>query len=188
MNNPHRINKAYADYFNSWFQNHASSSSKAFFVTLTFEREAQRRQRRQAEGLSQGAFEMKAFDHLYNAICRKLIGRNYHRSCNRHRLPNVAAFLDAAGSRHWHRSGELSNIHLHTLWIMDDALTLPFREAMDMNRPMFDTWRSMSFDEIDVQEIDIEGNVSIVVAYASKLIGFTNDDLSLGRDFEIYPR
>ncbi len=131
---------------------------------------------------------MKAFDHLYNAICRKLIGRNYHRSCNRHRLPNVAAFLDAAGSRHWHRSGELSNIHLHTLWIMDDALTLPFREAMDMNRPMFDTWRSMSFDEIDVQEIDIEGNVSIVVAYASKLIGFTNDDLSLGRDFEIYPR
>ncbi|WP_108461473.1 hypothetical protein [Devosia naphthalenivorans] len=190
MNNPHRINEAYAEYFKSWFLEHASRGTKSYFVTLTFEHEAQRRQRRQAEGLSRGAFEMKAFDHLYNLISRRLIGRNYHRSFNQLRLPRVAAFLDAEGSRHWRCDGELSNIHLHTVWIIEDALTASFEEAMNMNGPMIDAWRSLSFDEIDVREIDSgsEGDVSTVVAYASKLIGFTNNELSLGRDFEIYPR
>ena len=189
MNNPHRINDAYADFLTDWLFERLSPTKKTYFVTLTFEHEAQRRQRRQAEGLSAGAYEMKAFDHLYNLISRKLVGRNYHRRSHEHRLPHVATFLDAEGSRHWRSSGELTNLHFHSIWIVEGSDATVFEDVMTLNGSLADARPSLSFDAIDVRQFDLnnEGECKRVMAYASKLTGFNNQNLSLGRDFEIYP-
>lgn len=190
MNNPHRLNEAYAAHFKNWFTNNHTISKQAYFVTITFEHEARRRQRRQAEGLSQGSFEWDAFNHLYNLTCRNLIGRNYHRSCNRSLLPHVAAFLDAEGTRHWRSAGDLTNLHFHSIWLIDESNVSQFEEAMNVNGSMGDGWRSLSFDEIDVKPIDTstDDDVERAISYASKLMGFNNEHLSVGIDFEVYPK
>ncbi len=59
-----------------------------------------------------------------------------------------------------------------------------------MNGPRAHDLRALSFDQIDLAQLDITNSVEVkqVISYASKLIGFTNEELTLGgADFEMYP-
>jgi hypothetical protein len=190
MNNPHRINDAYSTFFKDWLSSQLTPSKAAYFVTITFEHEAQRRRRRQAEGLSAGAFEMKSLDHLYNMISRKIVGRNYNRAASQHRLPVVAAFLDTEGTKFWRCRGEFSNLHFHSIWIVGNEDCQSFKEMLKANGSLADKWRDLSVDQIDCQAIDLtdEHSFDRVVAYASKAIGFDTAQLSMGAGFAFYPQ
>ena len=133
---------------------------------------------------------MKAFDQLYNLTSRKLVGRNYHRSCNQHRLPHVLTCLDAEGSKFWRFAGQFENLHFHSIWLIDKSDASQFENVMSMSGSMGDVWRSLSFDEIEASAVNTseDGQIERAVSYASKLVGFNNLHLTVGQDFEIYPR
>src|SRR5688572_19120425 len=103
MNEANLINQEYRTWFRSIFRSaledvkEPSHQKTVLFVTITFEREEKGRQRRQAEGQALGEMELNAFGDLYNRLCRKIIGRNYHRQSHRTSLPKAIAFIDAEG-------------------------------------------------------------------------------------------
>lgn len=101
MQDGRSLNKAYGDWFGSMITDAFSEPGdpKAIlFITLTFEKSGSGRRRRLAEGQADGEVELDAFTHLYNRVCRDLVGRNYHRDSYRSQLPKVLAFIDAEGS------------------------------------------------------------------------------------------
>jgi len=188
MDNPHKLNQVFAAFFTEWALSNLTSSKSALFVTTTFEHESEMRCRRETAGLSLGSYEMRAFQHLYNRIARALVGSNYNRPSKRDRLPRVACFLDSEGSKFWRSAGDTKNIHQHSIWVVEKEEIDILKDGLDLMGRDGDFFRNLGFDEIDVREIgDGYDDLSRVVTYASKHVGFDTRDLKLGTGFEFYP-
>jgi hypothetical protein len=192
MNDPRTISRAYSDWFEELIIENigdpSSSAKSIFFVTLTFKNEGSRSRRRLAEGNEHGRLEMDAFHHVYNRVCRRLIGRNFHRESHRDQLPMAVPFLDAQGSKFWRSVGDLRGLHIHSIWIVD-------KERSDEFHATFEGLKSAVFfdrveiDAIDVQRVDVDDRNAIakVISYSSKMVGFNNRDLRVAEDFRVYP-
>jgi len=146
------------------------------------------RRRRETAGLSIGTYEMNAFHHLYNKTARRVVGPNYNRPSKRELLPKVACFLDSEGTKFWRCAGEAKNVHQHSIWIINKGDIAALKDALDMMGRDGYHFRDSGFDAIDVREVgDGDDDLSRVVKYAAKLIGFDTRELQLGVGFEIYP-
>lgn len=188
MLTPHDLNRAYSMFFLEWALVHLTKARQALFITVTFEHESKLRRRSETVGLDQGAYEKRAFQHLYNATARQLVGSNYNRRSKRSHLPDVAAFLDSEGTKFWSRVGDFRNIHLHSIWIVETGNIEKIRETLDLKGPNSGYLRGLGFDAIDIRSIGAANtDLTRVVSYASKLLGFNSENLRLGMDFEIYP-
>lgn len=160
-------------------------AQSVLFATLTFRQTGRRTQ--SAEGQSLGANEMDAFSHLYNRVCRTLVGRHFDKPRNRPFLPPAFAFLDAEGSRYWKGIHELENLHIHSMWVVpagkSDACQQIIRSAMSSSRG------PLKVDSVDVQIVDASDAEALVTttAYSSKLIGMNTQRLEIGEDFRIFP-
>ena len=190
MQNARRLNKAYGDWFGSMITKAADEPGErkaVLFVTLTFERDGSGRRRRQAEGQPLGQEEMLAFNHLYNRVCRRLVGRNFHRESHSDLLPKVVAFIDAEGSKFWRTRGELENLHIHSIWVVPATWTKELKATLEDH--LARQHSEVRFDAIDVREIEPRDTqcVNRVAGYSSKLISFNQRDLGIAEDFRVYP-
>ena len=199
MTAPHKLNAIYGSWFSDLIADRISGTGlsspnaetpSVYFLTLTFQNTGDSRRRRLAEGQRDGKSEMDAFHHFYNRVCRKLIGRNYHRAIHADRLPTAIPFLDVEGSKFWGSIGEMANVHIHSLWVIEDDIAPAFEAMFDPSD--FETSSflgELGFDGVDVQKIEASDlhRISKVTGYASKLIGFNNAALELSEDFRVYP-
>jgi len=191
MQDAKSLNKAYGDWFGSMITEAVDDPGERkaiLFVTLTFEREGSGRRRRLAEGQSLGELELDAFNHLYNRVCRDLIGRNYHRESHRSKLPRVLSFIDAEGSKYWGSIGNLENLHIHSIWVIPSTQIDQFEESL--RRGSILSNRDTRFDAVDIKLVD-QGDANSVLrvaSYSSKLIGFNSMSLGVAEDFRVFPR
>lgn len=155
------------------------------FTTLTFRETGRRTQ--SAEGQSLGANEMDAFSHLYNRVCRMLVGRHFDKPRNKTLLPPAFAFLDAEGSRYWKGIRDLENLHIHSMWVVpsdkSEACEEIIRSAIDSSKG------PLKVDSVDVQIVDASDAEALVTttAYSSKLIGINTERLEVAEDFKVFP-
>lgn len=190
MLNARSLNKAYGEWFGSMITeavDEPGERNTILFVTLTFERDGSGRRRRLAEGQSLGQEELFAFNHLYNRVCRKVVGRNFHRESHRDLLPTVLAFIDAEGSKFWSTLGKLTNLHIHSIWVM--PATSADQLKATLNDHLARQNGDVRFDAIDVREIEASDTQSVgrVAGYSSKLVGFNQCDLGIAEEFRVYP-
>ena len=182
------LNREYGTWFGSMIEDATRQPGEyktILFITITFEKNGSGRQRRLAEGQAVGEVELDAFNHLYNRVCRDLVGRNYPRESYRPKLPRVLAFIDAEGSRYWGSMREAENLHIHSIWVVPssqiDRLEQSLRRgstALNGNAPI---------DAIDIKPID-QDEVLHVASYSSKVMGFNTMRLSVADDFRVFPR
>jgi hypothetical protein len=185
--------KVWNEEFGTWFGSLVNEAIKrrgdvpmsVMFVALTFGRRTGRRQL--AEGEPQGSRELEMFNRLYGRLCRKLVGRNYHSPLHREDLPTAMAFLDAEGSRFCRSNGELHNLHIHSMWVLQADQTEAFRTCLES--PIHCRPDDLAIDGIDIQEVDGRAFQSIgrIASYSSKLLGFNQTELGIAEDFRVYP-
>ena len=156
------------------------------FATLTFKNTGRRAQL--AEGQSLGANEMDVFSHLYNRVCRKLVGRHFDKPRNRIYLPPAFAFLDAEGSRYWKGIRELGNLHIHSMWVVPSDSSEACQEIL--RSAVLRSNGLLRVDSVDVQIVDAADVQELVAttAYSSKLIGMNTERLEIGEDFRVFPQ
>jgi hypothetical protein len=199
MNTPWKINQAYSAWFNQLISDRLSETGpdgrcpdplNGYFVTITFDQYGNDRRRRVAAGHPLGTYEMDAFDVLYNMVCRKLIGRNYNRECNASRLPFALSFLDAEGSKFWCSTGDMTNLHIHSVWLVPSNKSDDFKALLGAPTG-HGTMKTLllGIDAIDVRLVGLDTPKAVerVTSYASKLIGFEHEELPLSQSFKIYP-
>lgn len=195
MDDPKDLNRIYTKWFQQIIVERDSEMTDVdeetiFFITLTFKRDARGRRRRSAEGQPLGQPEMESFHHLYNWVSRNLVGRNYHRDSHHDLLPKAIPFLDAEGSKYWRSIGEMSNLHIHSIWTMRGNQKAEFETLLGQPNDDRETILDrLGFDAIDVQEMDRRdtNGISRVISYSSKLIGFNVRELGVAEEFRVYP-
>ncbi len=184
------LNVEYGNWFGSIIIEASGESGEpksVLFVTVTFEKDGSSRRRRLAEGQAVGRAELGGFNHLYNRVCREIVGRNYHRECHRSKLPKVLAFVDAEGSRYWRSMGDAENLHIHSIWVVPsgkvDQVERVLRERSSALKGM------TRIDGIDIKAIDRGDirSISRVVSYSSKLMGHNAAKLDVAEDFRVFP-
>ena len=191
MDDARRLNKAYGDWFGSLITDaidEPGESKAVLFVTLTFEKIGTGRHRRLAEGQAIGEVELDAFSHLYNRVCRDLVGRNYHRESHRSKLPKALAFIDAEGSRYWKSMRDPENLHIHSIWVIPATQIDQLEESL--RRRSVNQYGDARIDAVDIKLVDQGDPQSVlqVASYSSKLIGFNVAALGVAEEFRVFPR
>lgn len=155
------------------------------FVTLTFRQTNRKTQT--AEGQSLGANEMDEFSHLYNRVCRMLVGRHFDKPRNRGLLPPAFAFVDAEGSRYWKGIHELENLHIHSMWVVSSEKSEACQEII--RSAVASSKGTLKVDSVDIQIVDASDAEALVTttAYSSKLVGMNNERLEISEDFKVFP-
>ena len=184
------LNKAYSDWFGSLITDAIDEPGEpkaVLFVTLTFEKIGTGRQRRLAEGQAIGEVELDAFNHLYNRVCRDLVGRNYHRESHRSKLPRALAFVDAEGSRYWGTMRDPENLHIHSIWVIPSTQTERLEASLRSRSVNSNGYPR--FDAIDIRPVDQGEARSVlrVASYSSKLIGLNSAKLFVAEEFRLFP-
>ena len=190
MQDGRSLNKAYGEWFGSMISQASREPGEPkaiLFVTLTFEKNGSGRQRRLAEGQAVGEVELDGFQHLYNRVCRDLVGRNYHRESHRSNLPTVLAFIDAEGSRYWGSMRDARNLHIHSIWVIPASQTDQLEQSLRRGSASLN--RYAPIDAVDIKPIDQSDGDSLIrtVSYSSKLIGFNSMNLGVADDFRVFP-
>lgn len=190
MQDGRSLNKAYGDWFGSMITKalkEPGEPKSILFVTLTFEKNESGRRRRLAEGQAVGEVELDAFSHLYNRVCRDLLGRNYHRESHRSALPKVLAFIDAEGSRYWSSMRDPENLHIHSIWVISGDHTQQLEQSL--RRGSLSLNRNAPIDAIDIKPIyhDDEKSMLRAASYSSKMIGCNSMSLCVADDFRVFP-
>lgn len=187
---PAKFNEILSRHFSNFIISRVTPTCNIYFLTITFA-PAGGKSRRRADDLGQnGKFELAQFGRLYNFTARKLVGRNYNRPYLRDRQPTCIGFIDAENSRLWKTAGAMSNLHVHSVWVLDKADSEKFEAFVDFCGPEQDMWRSLDIDSIDVKRIESSSKRDIeqVIRYSSKLLGYNNALLEVGEDFVVYPQ
>lgn len=185
------LNKAYGDWFGSMITDAVDEPGERkaiLFVTLTFEKDGSGRRRRLAEGQPVGELELDAFNHLYNRVCRDIVGRNYHRESHRSKLPRVLAFVDAEGSRYWGSMRDPENLHIHSIWVISSTLVDQLEKSLQRGKVHLSA--NLGVDAVDIRSIDRDDGNSVlrVASYSSKMMGFNTMNLGVADDFRVFPR
>jgi len=184
------LNREYGTWFGSIIEDATRQPSEPkaiLFITITFEKSGSGRQRRLAEGQAAGEVELDAFNHLYNRVCRDMVGRNYHRESHRSKLPRVLAFIDAEGSRYWNSMRDAEDLHIHSIWVIPSNQTEQLEQSLRRGSAALN--RNAPIDAIDIKPIDHGDGDTVLrtVSYSSKLMGFNSIDLGVADDFRVFP-
>lgn len=129
-----------------------------------------------------GEIELKQFRHLYNLVCREALGRKYNKAANA-KKPLSIACIDSNGSRYWSEVGDLDNIHIHSVWLMNS----PMKECFDK---VIKGILGKTSGAIDIENVDVKrytGDVDKVISYTMKFDAFTRYGDDLGVTFHILP-
>lgn len=184
--------------YSSWFDNkidqyaldHKSADqsvldfkrSNGLFVTISFDQRAKERM---------GQSELEIFSHLYNRICSRLIGKNYHRASFQNRLPLAIACLDANGSRYWRTMGAVDNAHVHSIWLFSETTGQEFQNLIADSNWFQPIKERFAIRTIDIQPLDHERRnltgESRISSYTSKFLAHNNRDLAASDDLRIFP-
>lgn len=165
----------------------------AVFVTFTFDKSKIARRRSEISDSLSPIYNHKLSpeflntDRLYKKMCRELLGSNYTR--RRDRQPLMIAAADVNGTRYWDTSGDLQNLHIHSIWVFRPGQI----EKAKKKFAMIDTeTREYDFSHVDVRDLTSYatsvGNPSKIASYTSKFLGFNAMDMLIGDDFLIYPK
>lgn len=157
--------------------------SRMTMVTFNFDQNKIRKKYfLEEEIMSAGHFEMKQFNHFYNLVCRKALGRKYLKSPSDQK-PFSFVCMDVNGSRYWKEMGDIENIHLHSIWLMDNEMKESFNEIKE---------KALSPDgSFDLKEIDEKrytGDIKRVISYASKFEAFNMYKGEFSDTFAFYPK
>lgn len=129
-----------------------------------------------------GEVELKQFRHLYNLVCREALGRKYNKAANAEKPLSIAC-IDANGSRYWSEVGDLDNIHIHSVWLMDSSMKGCFDKVVK-------GIMEKSSGAVDIENVDVKrytGDIDKVISYTMKFDAFTRDGDDLGVTFHILP-
>ncbi len=140
------------------------------------------------ESISIGSVEMVQFNHFYNMVCRSILGPNYNKKPPNEKPLSIVC-LDANGSRYWKEMGELSNIHLHSIWVMKpdtvDHLMSIREKALKMDQ-------AFDFKQIDVRgykpENFKEDSLKTLISYTMKFDRFNQKTADISDTFMKYPK
>lgn len=127
-------------------------------------------------------YEMRQFKNLYNMVCRSVLGRDYHK-IPAEKKPLSVVCVDADGSRYWKEMGDLKNIHLHSIWLMDSGMKGGFDKIREKSLSMNNAF--------DIKSIDVKrynGDIKKVISYIFKFDKFNIENLDIYKSFEIYPK
>lgn len=129
--------------------------------------------------------ELDRFSDLYNRLCRRVIGRNFHRPSHRDRLPMVIACLDGNGTRHWRSMGDVENAHIHSIWLGTNEIAPRVLETLNDPEWLGPLKARHRIRQIDIQRLKTE--TTRMTDYAAKLIGHNTQDLRIADDLRILP-
>ena len=157
--------------------------SRMTMVTFNFDQNKIRNKySSEEEIMSYGHFEMKQFNHFYNLDCRKAMGRKYIKSPSDQK-PFSIVCMDVNGSRYRKEMGDIENIHLHSIWLMDNEMKDSFNEIKE---------KALSPDgSFDIKEIDEKsytGDIKRVISYALKFEAFNMYKGEFSDTFAFYPK
>lgn len=134
--------------------------------------------------------EFKNLDHIYNLMCRRVLGRDYAQ--HRDQQPLVVAGLDVNGTRHSRHVSQVENVHIHSIWVTSSITQAKFVNAL------FDFSYLKKLEKFDIQRIDVrrlsnmavgENGVTRVSNYVAKFPGQNAVWLYLGYDdVRLYPK
>lgn len=129
----------------------------------------------------------KNIRHLYNLICNDVFGRNFMKDDNP--LPKVIMCSDVNNTKYWSKMGDISNLHIHSIWISNQNITKDISILIDS----IITEKSNMFDFRDVHISKItsfdrtDDNPSTLASYTAKFIPFNTNDLNLSEDIRVLP-
>lgn len=133
-----------------------------------------------------GDIQFNQLHHFYNLFCREIFGRDYLKISPAQK-PMCFASLDVNGTRYWREMGEFSNIHLHTIWMIDPNDMQHFLSVRDkaLQANQFD------FKQIHIRNLDnsgdIEENIRNIVMYNLKFDRFNIEEADIENNFRLYP-
>jgi hypothetical protein len=157
--------------------------SNFYFVTLVFNQsKILQKYKSDDREYAVGEVELKQFRHLYNLVCREALGRKYNKAANAEKPLSIAC-IDANGSRYWSEVGELDNIHIHSVWLIDASMKECFDNVV---KGILDK----SSSAVDIENVDVKrytGDIDKVISYTMKFDAFTRDGDDLGVTFHILP-
>lgn len=157
--------------------------SNFYLVTLVFNQsKILQKYKDEEQEYAIGEIELKQFCHLYNLVCREALGRKYNKAANAEKPLSIAC-IDANGSRYWSEVGDLDNIHIHSVWLMDPSMKECFDRVVKnmIEKPS---------GAIDIENVDVKrytGEVDKVISYTMKFDAFTRDGDDIGVTFHILP-
>lgn len=162
-------------------------SNNLLFATFNFDgKNIKNRARRQESHVPVGETQIEQFTHFYNLVCRRILGRDYHK-IPRENKPLCLVSLDANGSRYWRDIGEIDNLHLHSIWVMKPGTIDKFDECRfrALSNGSFD------FSEIHVEPFradqDREKSLRTLISYTLKLDSLNRREAAIDNTIRIYP-
>ncbi|PQZ67224.1 hypothetical protein CQ057_12425 [Ochrobactrum sp. MYb49] len=154
-----------------------------YFVTLVFnQNKILQKYKDEDREYAVGEVELKQFRHLYNLVCREALGRKYNKAPNSEKPLSIAC-IDANGSRYWSEVGDLNNIHIHSVWLLNSSMKGCFDKVIKniLEKPG---------GAIDIENVDVKrytSDIDKVISYTMKFDAFTRDGDDLGVTFHILP-
>lgn len=125
---------------------------------------------------------------LYNLICREALGRNFMKntSC----LPLVIMCSDVNNTKFWSYSGDIINLHVHSIWISNPAINI------NLDQSISNILESDTSDNFDFRDVHIERITSYdptadapskIATYTAKFIPFNTHGADIASDIRILP-
>ncbi|OHV70759.1 hypothetical protein LCM4577_00845 [Mesorhizobium sp. LCM 4577] len=199
------ITNQYASWFDDTINQFAETHKSRFesismfknrngrFITISFDHN-RRNQRQEDAALFDGhgvKSELDTFTDVYNALCRELINRNYHRPSFDRLKPLAIGCLDMNGSRYWRSMGALENPHIHSIWVFTDEIRDRFEKLVADYSRFQGIKNRFSIREIDIQPLNHDHRNSTgegrATSYMAKFMGHNNRQLLVGDDFRMLP-
>ena len=125
---------------------------------------------------------------LYNLICREALGRNFMKntSC----LPLVIMCSDVNNTKFWSYSGDIINLHVHSIWISNPAININLDQYIS-NLLESDTSENFDFRDVHIERItsyDPTADApSRIATYTAKFIPFNTHEPDIASDIRILP-
>lgn len=125
---------------------------------------------------------------LYNLICRNALGRNFMKQTEL--LPLVIMCSDVNNTKFWSYSGDITNLHVHSIWISNPALNIDLDQSISSILES-DTSRNFDFRDVHTERITSYNpsadTPSRIATYTAKFIPFNTHKLDIASDIRILP-
>ena len=125
---------------------------------------------------------------LYNLICRNALGRNFMKQTEL--LPLVIMCSDVNNTKFWSYSGDIDNLHIHSIWISNPALNIDLGQSISSILES-DTSRNFDFRDVHTERITSYNpsadTPSRIATYTAKFIPFNTHKLDIASDIRILP-
>lgn len=125
---------------------------------------------------------------IYNLICKNALGRNFMKKTEL--LPLVIMCSDVNNTKFWSYSGDLTNLHIHSIWISNPYINI------DLAQSISGILESDTFGKFDFRDVHIERITSYdatadapskIATYTAKFIPFNTRKLDVASDIRMLP-